>query len=183
MKKNRTILGLLLVILIAGNGCHSERHSRRDIKDSSEIMVMDHSFRHHREMQGMRGSMDQGMRNGMMRNMGPGMERMGRFGHGMGMMRGMGRMSIDSIGRMPAGPGRRMLESIPNVSVSQKKMLEDLIKKQQDEMKKFREEMFAKMQDLRAAHRKDVLNILTEEQKKFLESESDNRFQSTERVK
>jgi Spy/CpxP family protein refolding chaperone len=88
----------------------------------------------------------------------------------MEMMRGMGRMPMDSTGWMPAGPGRRMLESIPNVTENQKKQIEDLIKKQQDDMIKFREEMSAKMKDLRDSHRKDILNILTDEQKKYVQS-------------
>jgi hypothetical protein len=160
MKKFASIFGLSLILLIAGNGCHSERHERGDLKDSSKIMRMSHGFRHHREMYGMRGTMGQGMRGRMMRGMGPGM--------GMGMMMANGRMPLDSIGWMTAGPGRRILESIPDVTLNQKKMIEDLIKKQQDEMKKLREEMFTKMQDIRTTSRKDILNILTDEQKKYL---------------
>jgi hypothetical protein len=41
-------------------------------------------------------------------------------------------------------------------------------------MKKFRDEMTAKIQGRREAHRKDILNLLTNEQKKLLESGSDN---------
>ena len=37
-------------------------------------------------------------------------------------------------------------------------------------MKKIREEMFSKMQNLMDSHRKDILTILTDEQKKFIES-------------
>jgi hypothetical protein len=39
-----------------------------------------------------------------------------------------------------------------------------------DEIKKLREEMFSKMQGIRDSQRKEVLNVLTDEQKKFLES-------------
>lgn len=164
MKRSRTIIGILLMFLIAGNACHNPRHERRDMKDSGKMirMRMGQNFRHIRGMPGMRGMMGQGMRNGMMRGMGPGM--------GFGMMRGMGRMPMDSIGWMPMGPGRRMLESIPNVTENQKRQIEDLTKKHIDEMKKIREEMFSKMQSQMDSHRKDMLNILTDEQKKFIES-------------
>jgi hypothetical protein len=152
MKRSRTIIGILLVFLIAGNACHNPRHDRRDMRDSEKMirMRMGQNFRHIRGMPGMQGMMGQGMRNGI--------------------MRGMGRMPMDSTGWMPMGPGRRMLESIPNVTENQKKVIEDLTKKHIDEMKKIREEMFSKMQSLMDSHRKDILNILTEEQKKFIES-------------
>jgi hypothetical protein len=152
MKRSRTIIGILLVFLIAGNACHNPRHDRRNMRDSEKMirMRMGQNFRHIRGLLGMQGMMGQGMRNGM--------------------MRGMGRMPMDSTGWMPMGPGRRMLESIPNVTENQKKVIEDLTKKHIDEMKKIREEMFSKMQNLMDSHRKDILNILTEEQKKFIES-------------
>jgi hypothetical protein len=152
MKRSRTIIGILLVFLIAGNACHNPRHDRREMRDSEKIirMRMGQNFRHIRGMPGMRVMMGQGMRNGM--------------------MRGMGRMPMDSTGWMPMGPGRRILESIPNVTENQKKIIGDLTKKHIDEMKKIREEMFSKMQSLMDSHRNDILNILTEEQKKFIES-------------
>jgi hypothetical protein len=157
MKRNYTIVGLivLLLLLVAGSACHRAWHDRRDMNDSGRMirMRMTHGWmgyrRHfmgHSPMQGMQGNM------------------------GFGMMRGMGRMPMDSIGRMPMAPGIRMLESIPNVTENQKKQIEDLMNKNQEEMKKLREEMSSKMQSLVDSHRKDVLNILTDDQKKFLES-------------
>jgi hypothetical protein len=152
MKRSRTIIGILLVFLIAGNACHNPKHDRRNMRDSEKMirMRMGQNFRHIRGMPGMQGMMGQGMRNGI--------------------MRGMGRMPMDSTGWMPMGPGRRMLESIPNVTENQKKVIKDITKKNIDEMKKIREEMFSKMQNLIDSQRKDILNILTEEQKKFIES-------------
>jgi gas vesicle protein len=79
-------------------------------------------------------------------------------------------MPKDSTGWTSMAPGIRMLESIPNVSENQKKQIEDLTKKNMDEIKKLREEMFSKMQGIRDSQRKEVLNVLTDEQKKFLES-------------
>jgi hypothetical protein len=155
MKRRGTIIGILLVFIIAGNACHNPWHERRDMKDSRKMirMRMGRNFRYTRGMPGMQG---------MRRGMGQGM--------GFGNMRDMGRMPMDSIGWMPVGPGRRMLESIPNVTENQKKLIEDLTKKHIDEMKKIREEMFSKMQSQMDSHRKDILSILTDEQKKFIES-------------
>jgi hypothetical protein len=134
------------------------------MKESGKMIRMriGHNLRRYREMYGMHGMMGQGMRNGMMRGMGPRM--------GFGMMRGMDRMPKDSTGWTSMAPGIRMLESIPNVSENQKKQIEDLTKKNMDEIKKLREEMFSKMQGIRDSQRKEVLNVLTDEQKKFLES-------------
>jgi hypothetical protein len=170
MKRVRTIIGLLLLLLIAGSGCHNVRHER-GMKDSAkmiwmridqEMMGRRGQFMGHSLLHGRLGSMGQGMRNNMMGGMGHGM--------GYGMMRGMGQLPVDSIGWTPMGTGRRMLESIPNVTENQKKQIEDLIKKQHDEMVKLREEMSAKMKNLRDSHRNDILNILTDEQKKYVQS-------------
>ena len=190
MKKRNAIIGLLLVILVAGNGCHNIRHNRNEMRNSAKIERMGQNFRHYREMQGMPGRMAQGMRPGMMGGMGPGMgmmRGMGRRGMmpgmGMGMMRGFGRVPMDSTGWMPMGPGRMMMESIPNVTENQKKQITDLIKKHQDEMKKLREEMSSKFQSLIESNRKDMLNILTDEQKKFIESERGKSTPNPEKEK
>jgi len=169
MKKKIAVVGILLVILLAGNACHSFRHDRRDMRDWGRMtrMRMDQNFMHNRGVQGRHG-----MGPGMMRGMGRGM--------GFGMMGGMNRMPMDSLGWMPMGQGRRMLESIPNVTENQKKQIEDLLKKNTDEMKKLREETSAKMRNLMDSHRKDILNILTEEQKKFIEAGREKTFPSPE---
>ena len=170
MKRNLTVVGLLLVILLAGGACRRTWHDGRDMNEHSKMirMRMAHrwwGYRNHfmGRMHDMHGN-GQGMGFGM-RGMRPGM--------GFGMMR-MGRMPMDSLGVMPMGPGLRILGSIPNVTDNQKKQIEDLIKTNQDEMKKLREEMSSKMQSLMDSHRKAVLNILTEDQKKFLETRHGN---------
>ena len=188
MKRGITITGILIVLLIAGSGCH--RFSRRPMRSYAGMhMNMNQNFRHNRWMPGMREHMFQGRQFGMMRGMGQGrgFGMMGGMSHGMrsqmirpemgsgtmgnmGNMGNMGRMPMDSTGWMHPGAGRRILESIPNVTDSQKKQIEDLIKKQQDDMKKLREDMSAKMKDMMTSHRKDMLNILTAEQKKFIEN-------------
>jgi hypothetical protein len=170
MKRLGTIAGLLLVLLIAFSGCHNFRHHGKEMEESSWMYGMrsGSDFRHHEPMWSMHHGMSEGMRNEGMQDRGHGMGMM--RGRGMERMRGMGRMPMDSTGWMPAGPGKRILESIPNVTENQKKQIEDLIKKQHDEMIKLREEMSAKMKDLRDSHRKDILNILTDEQKKYVQS-------------
>jgi hypothetical protein len=120
-----------------------------------------------------------GMRNGMGR--GPWMQRgmRDRMAAGSigGMRRGMG--NIDHNGWGPMNTQRLMMESIPNVTEKQKQEIADLRIKQQDEMKMFREEMAAKMQTMRETHKKSLLNILTDEQKKFLESKQGNTNTTT----
>ena len=74
-----------------------------------------------------------------------------------------------------------LLESIPNVTENQKKQIEDLTKKDRDEMKKLREEMSSKMKDLTDSHRHEILNILTSEQKKFIESKQDRKLSLPEK--
>jgi gas vesicle protein len=176
MKRTGLIIGFLLVLLIAGSGCHNLRNHQREMKESSDM----HGMRWHRDLRhlgpmwNMNDRMAQGMRNGRMRGRDHGMGMMRDRGPGMGMMRGMVRMPKDSLGWMPAGPGKRILESIPNVTENQKKQIEDLIKKQQDEMAKLREEISSKMKNLRDSHRKDILNILTDEQKKYIQSDNGN---------
>jgi hypothetical protein len=162
MKRSITTIGLLFVFLIAGYGYQNMKHDRNDIPDSVKIKRMGHDMRSERGMIGMRGGMDyrmmRGRGTGMMRDMGP------------GMRRGMGRMPEDSTGWMPMGTGRRMLESIPNVTESQKKQMADLIKKQHEEMQKLRDEMSLKMKGIKESHQKDIMKILTEEQRKFVET-------------
>lgn len=169
MKRNYTIVGLLVLLLLltAGSACH-RTWNRRGMNDSGRMigMRMAHGWmgyrRHfmgHFPMHGMQGNM------------------------GFGMMRGMGRMPMDSIGRMPMAPGIRILESIPNVTENQKKQIEDLMKKNQEDMKKLREEMSSKMQSLMDSHRKDVQNVLTEDQKKYMESEHGKTDTSPESTK
>jgi hypothetical protein len=94
--------------------------------------------------------------------------------HDYGMRRGFGPMQRDSISRRQFGPAGMILGSMPNVTEAQKKQITDLMAKQQAEMKKLREEMQTKMQALRDSHRKSVLSILTDEQKKFVESREKN---------
>jgi hypothetical protein len=163
MKKVGITTGLLLLLLIAGSGCRHERSERGSMRQHPGMthMRMERNFPYSRHMRGIRDHMASEDTYGRMRGM-------WYMDHGMGMMGGMGRMPMDSVGGMPFGAGRRMLGSIPNVTESQKKQIEDLMVKNQEEMKKLREEMSSKIKNLMDSHRKEVLNILTEEQKKFI---------------
>lgn len=188
MKRNFTAIGLVIVLLLSGTACRHTGHDR-DMRDSGKMirMRMGQVFRHHRGTPGMECMIGHGMRYRMMRRMGRdmgfGMMRGMHPGMGFGMMGGMGRMPMDSIGWMPMAPEKRLLESIPNVTDNQKKQMEDIIKKRNDELKKLREETFSKMQGIVGAHRKEMLNILTDEQKKFIESERGNTSPVPDEVK
>jgi hypothetical protein len=143
MKRNFTIIGLLLTLLIAGNGCRNAKHDRKEVNDSTKMvrMHMGQNFRHNRGNESNSDTL-------MMR----------------GMWRGMGR------GWMPMGPGRRILESVPNVTEKQKRQIEELNKENRGEVMKLRQDMNAKIRNIMDSHRKEVLSILTDEQKKFIES-------------
>jgi phosphoenolpyruvate synthase/pyruvate phosphate dikinase len=67
-----------------------------------------------------------------------------------------------------------ILESVPNVTEKQKKEISELLQKQQDDMKKLREEMSAKIQTIRETNRKSLDNILTEEQRKYIDAKKGN---------
>jgi hypothetical protein len=91
-----------------------------------------------------------------MGNMGPGMRMMGN---------GMGRAGM---GMNPA-TGMKIMESIPNLTDKQKKDIAELRQKQQDVMLKFRSDMQGKMKEMRETNRTKVMNLLTDDQKKWFE--------------
>jgi hypothetical protein len=122
-------------------------------------------FRGHSPMNGMRGNMWQGQRQGM-RGMSPDFR----------MQRGMMRpMAMNHQGMGPMGPAGMIMESLPNVTEKQKKDIADLRQKQMDEMKKFREETDAKIKAMRESNKTRMMNILTDEQKKFIETKTGNK--------
>jgi hypothetical protein len=184
MKRNLKFTGILLMLLIAGNISISAQRGNRsgaDIKSPDRMTMSADTLKRHKmydrawagpsRMDHMqRFNNDHGMY-GMGRGMGPGR----RFGMGREfgpMGREFGPNRRDSISGRQSGPGRMMLESIPNVTEKQKKEISDLMVKQREEMTKFRNEMQAKMKEMRESHRNSMLNILTDEQKKFIEQGS-----------
>lgn len=110
------------------------------------------------QMPGFRGEMGRNRQYGMRRGFG--------MGPGYGMQRGMGPLRQ---GMRPAIPGLRILESLPGLTDKQKTDIEKLRQTQVAEMKKFREDMQAKMETLRKSNREKVMNLLTPEQKKYLD--------------
>lgn len=101
-----------------------------------------------------------GMRSGMAWN--PGYRFRGSFGPGF----------FSPLEFGPQALGLRRLETIPNLSDKQKKDIADLQQMHQSEMQKFREETAANMKSMRDAHMKKVMDLLTDEQKKYLEENS-----------
>lgn len=64
---------------------------------------------------------------------------------------------------------RRGFESIPGLTEKQKKEIGELRKKHHEEMQKFREETMTKSRSMKEAHKKSIMNLLTDEQKKFID--------------
>jgi hypothetical protein len=110
------------------------------------------------QMPGFRGEIWQTNPRGMRRAYFP--------GPGFGMRHGM---MPGRPGMKQPRPGMRILETIPNLTEKQKKDIADLRQKQMEEMKKMREEMSAKMNDMHEANRTKIMNIFTDEQKKYFE--------------
>jgi hypothetical protein len=188
MKTTVKLAGLILMILLSFSVTLNAQRGMRGMTDSTRMdrMKMGPGLGRMQNRPGPDSVMMKRMHQNMMINMGPGMGvgRMGQRGQFMtpGMGRGMGRgngpgvrggmqqMPVNGMGIRPVGPERMIMGSLPNVTEKQKKDMADLKLKQQEEMKKFREETSAKMQSLRDSHNKAMMNLLTEEQKKFIES-------------
>jgi len=149
MKRLITLSGLILIVALAASSCrNSDRrfdgrfdHNRMHRHESA----MD--FRNMRNMNNIRSGRGFYMRPGRM------------MGRGQGNM--APRFNREGIMRF---------NRIPGITEKQRQEIADLRLKHMQEMDKFREETFAKMQDLREANRKEMMNILTPEQQKFLES-------------
>ena len=80
--------------------------------------------------------------------------------------------TVNHPGFGPRTPGFNRLETIPNLTDKQKKDIADLQQKHRTEMQKFREEMAASTKSMRDANMKKVMDLLSDEQKKYLEENS-----------
>jgi len=168
MKRSLLIIGVLLTMLMVGNGCREDHERENKSEKKREFKNMRGrgpgqmgQMMGRPGMRGNRGFMPQGPNAGMRgNNMGMPM---------CGMRRGMAPMGFDRPGIGPMGPGR-FLERLPNITDKQKKEIADLRQKQMDEMKKFQEETATKIKSMREANKAKMMNLLTDEQKKFLES-------------
>lgn len=148
MKTIAKIAGTMLILILAGNMSLSAQHGMRGMDNYGMYRMTMGSDTIHRH------------------GMGPGMR--GHMGPGPGFGKGM--VPFDQEGLGPVGPGRMILESVPNVTENQKKEIAELLKKHQADITKIREEMSAKIQAVREANRKNLYNILTDEQKKYIDS-------------
>jgi hypothetical protein len=157
MKRVTKLTATLLILILAGSVSLNAQRSMRGITDSTRMHTMRlNSDSTHRPA--MRGMMNPDFAQGM------------RPGHGFD--RGGRGQFADRRQMMNQGRGieEMVSRSLPNVTEKQKKDLADLKLKQQDEMKKFAEEMQTRMQAMRDSHRKSMMSILTDEQKKFIET-------------
>jgi hypothetical protein len=181
MKRKVQFTGILLMALLS---CNMSLNAQRGMKHSDDSTRMSHmrmasDTLHRKSMNDRPWPGPEGkdnMRQFRGHNNMYGMERGMR--HDRGMRRSYGPMQRDSISPRQSGPAGMILGSIPNVTEAQKKQITDLMTKQRSDMQKLREEMQTRMQALRDSHRKSVLNILTDEQKKFVESRKKNNPQA-----
>jgi hypothetical protein len=188
MKRVTKILGILLVLTLAGNAALlGQRGMRGMMTDSTRMhrMRMANGVRPDSSlMRGQRQGRGPGLRPGMNYYMNPrqmyGMHRgmygmrqdwmYPRYRMGRGMQPGMG--MGPGNGMRPQAPWSRILDNIPNLTDKQKKEITDLRQKQRDEMQKFRDENAAKIKSMQEAHRSKIMNVLTDEQKKWVEDRS-----------
>lgn len=177
---------LLVLLMTAGSFSLSAQRGMRGMKPDSTFSRMQRMNRMpmHRMMPGSDSLMQGMMRHRMMPgNMAPfmcpmwGMQR--PFAHGrrpgMGMWspgQGIRRYGWPGDSLIRRGPGMRMLDRIPGLTDKQKKEISDLRQKQANEMQKLRSDMQQKMKEMRDSHRKDVMNILNDDQRKWLEENS-----------
>jgi hypothetical protein len=196
MKRYGRLIGLMLVMLIAGPGIvNAQRGMRRMMPDSVRMNRMKRGFEKYpleqmapgfdtlklnhpgpgmgpfgmdRMHWGMFPGPGYGMRGWMW--WGPMRERMWR-GFGPGWMdmphRGMRPFWSDSTGTWRPGPWR--FNDIPNLTEKQKKQIQDLRQNQQEEVRKFREDMMQKMRSMREFNHQKIMDLLTPEQKKWIE--------------
>ncbi len=203
MKRSGKIAGTVLMLLLTGFGPLNAQGGMRGMMrdsvrmermrrgydmnpdkrmtprpDSLRMRGMRHGFgpygmdRMHPHMLPGPGS---GMRGGWWSD--PGMGRMWRgYRPGWRQMPGRGMWSFhgDTAGVWRHGPGIRMFGNIPGLTDRQKKDIEALRQKQQDEMKKFRDEMMARMKNLRELNHEKIMELLTPDQKKWVEENQIN---------
>ncbi len=166
MKRTVKTLGMLLMLFIAYNLSASAQRGMRSTADTAKLirpsreMNMRDTFRHppfnrmrkemaHRPVTGICPMVEQRIRAKGFN------ERIRMEG-----WRGNERMGNNKI----------RLENIPGLTVIQKTQIADLNQKQKEEMKKLSAEIAEKSKGLRTTHKMEMLDLLTDEQKKFLES-------------
>jgi Spy/CpxP family protein refolding chaperone len=167
MKRITKMTGILLVLILAGNGALLGQRGMRG-------MMMD-STRMNRMRMGVRpdSSMMRGPRQGRGPGNGPGMyqymDRQHVYGMRRGMRPGMGMGPGYGMGMLRPASGTWLIDNIPNLTEKQKKDISDLRQKQREEMQKFREDNAVKIKSMQESHRSKIMNLLTDEQKKWVD--------------
>jgi hypothetical protein len=198
MKSTGRMIGVMLLLFIVAGGSVNAQ------KEPSDTTRTNKAWMYHRDMSGMRhmkgmGQLTDSMKMGEMRHRFDYMDMRGRrsymwgwrmqpedwFGYMPHMhgMRGMGPMGWDRFSRHQYGADRLGIENIPNLTDKQKKEIADLRQKHLDEMSKYRDDVRSKIEGMRESHRKDLLNILTDEQKKFLEGRTNDTAKGSSKQK
>jgi Spy/CpxP family protein refolding chaperone len=182
MKSTLKITVILLVLMTAGSFSLSAQQGMRGMRSDSTRMAMHrrNNMPMHQMMPGqdsvMHRRMDRGMGPGGMRGMAPMCGMQGRFSCPCMDMRMMRSEMMHRGMRGGFGPGERpgmpMIGRIPDLTDKQRNEIADLRQKHQDEMQKFRSGMQEKMKAMRDANRKEIMNLLTPDQKKWLEENS-----------
>jgi len=208
MKRSEKIIGIAFVLLLAGFSTLYAQHGMGGMmSDSVRMNRMKRGFNMNQDrrmssrpdslrMRSMRHRFEPfgpdrmhpylspgpgfGMRRWMWSD--PWMGRMWRgYGPGWGQMPGRGMWSFpgDTASVWRHRPGMWIFGNIPGLSDKQKKDIEELRLKQQDEMRKYRDEMMANMKSLRESNREKMMNLLTPEQKKWVEDNSNKPPETT----
>ncbi|GEM_PF-4808576 len=182
MKRIGKIKVVVLLIMAAGSMMAIAQPGRRGIMPDSSRMERMHR---HRMMQDsdtlMKGEFEHRLARHRMPPMCPGMDYMwGRFGHPhYQMWPGPGAWHHDPrAGRqwMPGdewmrgyGPWTGIMETVPGLTEKQRKEISELRQKQRQEMQEFRADIQKKTREMREATRTKIMNVLTDEQKKWVE--------------
>jgi Spy/CpxP family protein refolding chaperone len=203
MKRSGRILGTFLVLLLAVIGPLNAQGGMRGMMRDSVRMERMRRGSDMNQNKGMSSRPDSLRMRSMRPGFGPfGMDRMYPYlfpgpGYGMrrwmwsdpwmgrmwrgyepgwGQMPGRGMWSFpgDSTGVWRHRPGMWMFGNIPGLTDKQKKNIEELRQNQQDEMRKFRDEMMAKMKSLRESNRAKIMDLLTPDQRKWVEENRSN---------
>ena len=178
MKQIIKITGILLLLILAGNVNLQAQRGMRGMRDTTRMVRP--GMRNDIRQQPLPPRFNNRPMYGWGRRIGP----MGWQGHNNFMRPGMrgygpgpGRMQQFGPAFRPQQPGRgfNAVDNIPGLTEKQKNEIAALQKKQQEEMKALRDEAAGKMQSLRENHRKNIMNLLNDEQKKFVESRQGNR--------
>ena len=171
----KTVGKILAISLLLGIAGFNTLNAQRGIRTDSTRMFMrrgmdvrSDSLRRNFSRQDAPMRMMPGMR--MQRQIpGYGMRRNFVPGPMYGMRQGRMPMLMERRGRDSVWMDRPFYGRIPNLTEKQRSDISDLRQKQQDEMNKLREENAEEMKAMREFHRDKLMEILTDEQKQWME--------------